>query len=878
MQDRKKNSLSPSTDITIVKSDKTTTINENKIEPSSIGEKAYGLACLPQKWTLPWFIISSDCFSEYSNSSNKKEKEKIINSWTKKCEEQINSSDISRSEKIIIRSSGTNETLKDRGKFYSRTGEKNNFKQTLRQCLEENSIDPDSSGQEINFVVQAYAEPKEKGHLSNERRCSKEARDWLGEVERSLFAEPFKVNYRRWRTNIDVDEATKSPIQCELSIKKQKSLTKVAAWATQLDSRLHFEWVWDGRFIYLVQAEKEIISGSFDPTHTLKKNQKISKLDLECFRLASKNDAKKFRKIKNIFTYLYLNLPIVPIYILDKKDVIKDLKSGIVSNALSNDIEKLTRSSLIIRTDLSSGNQQLLQMLPRSEELRNKANAINWLQEQSKALLGDPQIQDEDIAFICHNFIPSESAAFAFATPNERKVQIESLWGIPEGLYYNAHDKFVVDTLNRKLDFSNDSIAKYKTLKKIQFKNYCVAPDRHGKWKMQEIAPPYDWRPSIRKEEWLTYIAANSRRIAEQENKPISVMWFVGLNAENEQPELIPWFHEECSVVNPYHSKKFHKKNATDKIFNIQYEKDIEDLKTQLNDNYSNITHIRVKPVEEHLLREKTTLRRIGEIAKNANKIILLEGATLSHAYYQLVQVGALVQAEAWFEEDTEVKEFHKLVRDKVPDKISDGGERVDVSILKGDSLNKALKEKLVEEALEVLDTKDYESLLEELADVQEVIHAILAQVGSNRNEIDQIQKRKREKSGGFSKGLVLEGTSNPSIHSQSNSTLSLDLELESDQDSTLRLNTPGIGPTSTSWKDKRQSGTSEELLVNFVVPILEDSWSVESQDLQSPLGQRRLSKAKLKGTRQAGKLKIELSLYTSGSQLDLFQDLKPDN
>ena len=877
MKDSHPQKLNPLTRVKVVTSNGLKIITENRINSGELGEKAYGLSCLPPEWTLPWFVLSSECFQEYVGAKNDEKKNEVIKAWSKKCEQQIELSGIPKNGKIIIRSSGVNETLKDRGKFYSKTGEANNLEKTLQRCMEENLTDPDSSGQEINFVVQSYVEPKEKGHLSNERRCAKEARDWLGEVEKSSYSEPFKVNFRKWRTEIDIEKAKEVPIKCDLSISKQKSLMNVAAWATQLDSRLHFEWIWNGKHIYLVQVEKETTTGTYIPNQSISNLSKKSHFTLKCFREINKYDAKKYRKIKNVFTYMNLNLPTIPIYILDNRKILKSLSKGIVSNELREDIRQLTSASLVIRTDLSSKDQSILQMLPRSEELRDELRAITWLQEKAKLLLGDSKNEFEDIAFICHNFIPSEAAAFAFATPGERKVQVESLWGIPEGLYYNSHDKFVVDTNNKKLDSSKNAQANYKILSKIQFKNYCVAPDECGDWRMQEIAPPFDWRPSIRKEDWLTYIAANSRRIAEREVKPISIMWFVGLgNVDNKMPELIPWFHEECHAIAPYHSKQLQKKKPNDKIFTIRREHDIEELNKQLEKGDSNITHIRVKPVEESLLREKTTLRRIGEVAKNASKIILLEGATLSHAYYQLIQVGAIVEAEAWFDEDKEIREFHKLVRDKVPDKISDGGERVDVRTLKGDYLNKALKEKLVEEAIEVLDTRDYNSLLEELADVQEVISSILEQVGSSPIEVANLQKRKREKSGGFSKGIVLEGTSNPSIHSKLNPTLSFDLGLEHDQDNVIKINNSGLGPTTTSWKDKRQSGGNEEMLVNFVVPILEDSWSVESQDLRSSMGSRGLSKAKLKGTRQAGKLRIELSLYTGGSQLDLFQEPEP--
>lgn len=876
MKNYYKSPLTPISTVFLVDSCGEHSISPSDVDVNHIGEKAYGLACLPKSWTPAWFILSSECFRDYSGAKTESEKSEILSAWNERCVKIIESSDLAASENLIVRSSGVNETLQDRGKFYSKTGKRENLKATLKDCLEENLKDPDSKGQEINFVIQSHISPKEKGHLSNERRCSKEQRDWLGEIERSSYSEPFKVNYRRWRTDIEISSASMNPIPCSLSINLQKSLMTVAAWAQNINSRLHFEWVWNGSYIYLVQVEKEISTGDFSPddTSSIAIAQEVK--DLKVFREIDKNDAKKYRKIKNVFIYLELNLPTAPIYILDDIETLREISDGTIPESLKGDIEKLTGTSLIIRTDISSEDQALLQMLPRSEELRCTKSAIEWLKKHAKSLLADPKIPDEKIAFICHNFIPSESAAFSFSSPGERKVQIESLWGIPEGLYYNSHDKFVVDTLNRELDRLPTKIQKYKISKKIQFKNYCVAPDQNGNWRMQEIKPPFDWRSSIRKDEWLQYIAFYSRKIAEYEDKPTSIMWFVGLSGQNKHPELIPWFHEECHTVNPHNSTRFQKKTPQDKVFDVRYEEDINELIKNLESESSTITHIRVKPVEERLLREKATLQRIGKIAKESDKVILLEGATLSHAYYQLIQVGALVQAEAWFEEDNEVKEFHKLVRDRIPSRISEGGERVDISTLSGDSLMRALKDKLVEEAIEVLDSKNYESLLEELADVQEVIKAIVTKIDSSIDEVNRIQESKHRKLGGFDEGLVLHGTSNPSIQNSSNQNLSLELDLSPAMDTGIQVTNQTANRPSSSWKDKRRSGNSEELLVNFVVPILEDSWAIDSQELYDPNGRRGVSKARLKGKRTSGNLRIELTLYSTGPQLDLFREDDP--
>ena len=47
----------------------------NVIDPSAatielIGEKAFGLASLPEKWTLPFFVISDKLFNDYISEKN----------------------------------------------------------------------------------------------------------------------------------------------------------------------------------------------------------------------------------------------------------------------------------------------------------------------------------------------------------------------------------------------------------------------------------------------------------------------------------------------------------------------------------------------------------------------------------------------------------------------------------------------------------------------------------------------------------------------------------------------------------------------------------------------------------------------------------------
>lgn len=111
-------------------------------------------------------------------------------------------------------------------------------------------------------------------------------------------------------------------------------------------------------------------------------------------------------------------------------------------------------------------------------------------------------------------------------------------------------------------------------------------------------------------------------------------------------------------------------------------------------------------------------------------------------------------------------KVFNKLVRDKmeavwkydIENKISASGY-VARHISK-DETKVLLKDKLLEEVEEVCDAyakEDKQQLKEELADVLEVVHAIMYHHGFPAEEIETIRTLKKEKKGGFEEGLYLE-------------------------------------------------------------------------------------------------------------------------
>jgi hypothetical protein len=56
------------------------------------------------------------------------------------------------------------------------------------------------------------------------------------------------------------------PLRCSLQALISRGLEVPAQWAYIHGARIHFEWVWDGKRIFLVQADQEIKGVGVDPT------------------------------------------------------------------------------------------------------------------------------------------------------------------------------------------------------------------------------------------------------------------------------------------------------------------------------------------------------------------------------------------------------------------------------------------------------------------------------------------------------------------------------------------------------------------------------------------------------------------------------------
>ena len=98
------------------------------------------------------------------------------------------------------------------------------------------------------------------------------------------------------------------------------------------------------------------------------------------------------------------------------------------------------------------------------------------------------------------------------------------------------------------------------------------------------------------------------------------------------------------------------------------------------------------------------------------------------------------------------VKLYNKLVRDRIPEIISERGATCETEILSQAEYLRLLDSKLEEELVEYKQDQN----LEELADLLEVIYACAAARGYSTAELEALRKDKADKRGGFEKRILL--------------------------------------------------------------------------------------------------------------------------
>lgn|SRR6478735_6346451 len=99
---------------------------------------------------------------------------------------------------------------------------------------------------------------------------------------------------------------------------------------------------------------------------------------------------------------------------------------------------------------------------------------------------------------------------------------------------------------------------------------------------------------------------------------------------------------------------------------------------------------------------------------------------------------------------------YNKLIRDRIPEIIQESGGECVAEVLTEQDYLKELQRKSQEELNEYLAASNSEEVIEELADLLEVIYGLTQCHGFSIEELEKVRQHKKNKRGAFDKRLFL--------------------------------------------------------------------------------------------------------------------------
>lgn len=101
---------------------------------------------------------------------------------------------------------------------------------------------------------------------------------------------------------------------------------------------------------------------------------------------------------------------------------------------------------------------------------------------------------------------------------------------------------------------------------------------------------------------------------------------------------------------------------------------------------------------------------------------------------------------------------FAKLIRDNILEEHQKAGHKIIYTLLTGNDLKEALRVKLHEEADEIpVREKVDNEIIEEIADVQQILDDLKALYGISDEQAQNVQQAKYDKKGGFQRGVYID-------------------------------------------------------------------------------------------------------------------------
>ncbi|MDO9426802.1 MAG: nucleoside triphosphate pyrophosphohydrolase [Methylobacterium sp.] len=526
-------------------------------------------------------------------------------------------------------------------------------------------------------------------------------------------------------------------------VARERLFGSVAAWLNNeltrgQAARLTCEWVTDNKHLYLVQVdqEDEDVDGvnpfqlRIGPVH--RSDPTTSGSFLRPAEGEALQDWDKLKVLEELWesgathkpTLFYTPLAALP------KMAMLDART-----ALEQDFRSLIGpDNIIVRTSVRAGAEKVPN-LPRTECV-DPAEAAAWcLAERAKLAQGE--VGPDDLAFVAHRFVPAPAAAWARAEPDNPVVEVHSLWGLPDALQYCPYDIWEVH-------IPTGFATEYP-----DYKSNMLIPRNNSGWEYVRIKNELARALSIGRREAVD-VATRTAVIAQQLGRACHIMWFVGCTDWDGTHFNLPWYWTEAHVAQKNIDRTSYR------VFRVANTTNLQEFLR--HDGPRARQALELSPTDLDLMRDTKFIDAVGKAAKDAGVPVILAGSTLAHAYFQLRKQGCAVISPGEKEHSRARRStvLGKLVRDKIPARITQRQEAEITRRLPSGSIKGFLLSKLLEEALEVRNAEDRSEKIIELADLYEVVLALIHAEGLSLGDVVAAADVKRAQAGGFEEGLVL--------------------------------------------------------------------------------------------------------------------------
>jgi predicted house-cleaning noncanonical NTP pyrophosphatase (MazG superfamily) len=632
---------------------------------------------------------------------------------------------------VIVRSSAIEEGLDDRGRYLSRLCSSSSLNGVISAINEIYHDFRNKAGESarLGLVIQGFVDAASAGHLSNEVHLTPTRNQWKYELEKPIYSPARGINSKFATLPDALRPLLRSPSEPVHFL-----LRKVGRWINEnFAGRSHIEWCTSSTHLWLLQVDSEVpTSSGADPRAmpTYSGND-TSAVSTSVLRLYRPGDRVRWQKLENVNDFWTgHDAPKHKLYYATAGKLKSILESGQGAEHLEDEIREVTSDRGVVRIDKIPA----AFLLPRTHTV-DAEHAVQWILKEITTFEREGANLN-DICFIIHAFIPARVAAWTYFHPGDDIVQVDCLWGLPDGLQFLPHDSFQANA-------GSSSVISERVRYKPQFLQ--EQPD--GSWQYVPVARQFGRLRALSKKA-VSYLAKQTVSIAGKLNSDAQVMWFCDIPSELGLGDHLPW----------YRSKEIPEwtadKRPPFRTANIVNREDLENIELPQSRNVI----LRIMP-EANLLRDETFLDEVVEFARTNCLPIELAGSVLCHAYYKLRSAGLTVFAAEPYAAHYRVrgrKVFRKLVRDRIPKKITSGGEKVVEARIAEKDIPIALITKLIEEGLEFAREKEPGPKLEELADIYEVLLGLIKVTGSSIDTISALAEKKRISRGGFEDGVAL--------------------------------------------------------------------------------------------------------------------------